>query len=162
MDYIEFTYRLLTALGAGILIGIERQWRNKAAGLRTNALVSVGSALYVLLSIQLTQEQGDVTRIIGQIVTGVGFIGAGLIFKQGVNVHGLTTAATVWSTSAIGCIAAAGFYIETLIGVIVILIINFALVPIDKLISQKESKEEWIEKAFEIGEMKRKIKIFKE
>ena len=140
MDNIEFTYRLLTALGAGILIGIERQISHKSAGLRTNALVSVGSALYVLLSIQLTQDEGDVTRIISQIVTGVGFIGAGIIFKEGLNIHGLTTAATVWSTSSIGCIAAAGLYIETLIGVAVIIAINFILVPIDKWISQKQFK----------------------
>lgn len=141
MDYLEFTYRLIAALSAGVLIGIERQIRHKAAGLRTNILVSVGSALYVLLSIQLTQEQGDVTRIVSQIITGVGFIGAGIIFKEGFSVYGLTTAATVWSTSALGCIAAAGLYIEAFIGTVFILIVNIIFITIDKWINNKNDNK---------------------
>ncbi len=94
--------------------------------------MATGSALFVLLSINLTQEQGDVTRIIGQVVTGIGFLGAGIIFKEGISVHGLTTAATVWCSSAIGCIAAAGHFIETLIGVTAIISVNIVLVPLDK------------------------------
>jgi putative Mg2+ transporter-C (MgtC) family protein len=138
MTTLEFTLRLLTALLSGMLIGFERQWHHKSAGLRTNTLVATGAALFVLLSINLTQEQGDVTRIIGQVVTGIGFIGAGIIFKEGISVHGLTTAATVWCSSAIGSIAAAGYYIETLIGVAAIMSVNIMLIPLDNWLSEKK------------------------
>ena len=82
MTNTEFTLRLLTALIAGLLIGFERQWHHKSAGLRTNTLVSVGAAIFVLLSLIITtKENGDVTRIIAQVVTGIGFLCAGIIFK---------------------------------------------------------------------------------
>lgn len=139
MQTIDFTLRLLTAIGAGIIIGFERQWHHKSAGLRTNTLVATGAALYVLLSINITVENGDVTRIIGQVVTGIGFLGAGIIFKEGITVHGLTTAATVWCSSAIGCIAASGYLIESLIGVVAVVSINSILIPLDKwLLNRKE------------------------
>tara|TARA_R110002050_G_scaffold204327_2_gene339760 strand:+ start:70306 stop:70722 length:417 start_codon:yes stop_codon:yes gene_type:complete len=138
MTLFEFSLRLAAAVGAGALIGFERQWNHKSAGLRTNTLVATGSAIYVLLSIHLTQDQGDVTRIIGQVVTGVGFLGAGIIFKEGINVHGLTTAATVWCSSAIGCLAAAGLFPETLIGVVTIVAINSALIPIDNWLTNRK------------------------
>ncbi len=142
MTITEFTIRLFFALTAGLVIGIERQWHHKSAGLRTNTLVAIGSALYVLLSINITHESGDVTRIIGQVVTGIGFIGAGIIFKEGLNVRGLTTAATVWCSSAVGCLAAAGYYPETLIGTFSIILVNSLLIPLDKwLISRRNKKE---------------------
>lgn len=140
MTITDYMLRILTAMAAGILIGIEREWQNKSAGIRTNALVSAGSALYVLLSIQMTAINGDVTRIIGQVVTGIGFLGAGIIFKEGINIHGLTTAATVWCASAIGCTAAAGYYSETLIGTLLVIIINLFSLPIDKSIDKIKEK----------------------
>lgn len=140
MITIDFTLRLLTAIGAGFIIGFERQWHHKSAGLRTNTLVATGAALYVLLSVNLTAEHGEVTRIIGQVVTGIGFLGAGIIFKEGVDVHGLTTAATVWCSAAIGSIAAAGYYVETLIGVLVIISINALLIPLDKWLANRKEK----------------------
>jgi putative Mg2+ transporter-C (MgtC) family protein len=139
MTITDFVLRLSTAFAAGLLIGLERQWKHKSAGLRTNMLVALGSALYVLLSINMTEEHGDVTRIIGQVVTGVGFLGAGIIFKEGLNIHGLTTAATVWCSSAIGCVAAGGFYAEAAIGTAFILIVNLVLMPLDSLLSKKQS-----------------------
>ena len=138
MSISEFTLRILAALAAGLLIGFERQWHHKSAGLRTNTLVVIGSALYVLLAINLTLENGDVTRIIGQVVTGIGFLGAGIIFKEGINVRGLTTAATVWCSSAIGCIAGAGYFIETLIGTLIIIIVNSLLIPLDIWLSNRK------------------------
>jgi len=138
MTTTEFILRLLTALAAGLLIGFERQWHHKSAGLRTNTLVAIGSALFVLLSISITQTNGDVTRIIGQVVTGIGFLGAGIIFKEGMNVHGLTTAATVWCSSAIGCLAASGYYIETMIGTITIILVNLLLMPMDRWLSKRK------------------------
>lgn len=138
MTNSEFILRVSVAIVAGFIIGFERQWNHKAAGLRTNTLVAVGASLYVLLSVLLTEGSGDVTRIVGQVVTGIGFLGAGIIFKEGINVHGLTTAATVWCSSAIGCLAGAGFYIETLIATITIVAINSMLMPLDKwLINRK-------------------------
>jgi putative Mg2+ transporter-C (MgtC) family protein len=138
MSISDFTLRLLCALAAGMIIGIERQAQQKSAGLRTNILVTIGSALYVLLSISITEEKGDVTRIIGQVVTGIGFLGAGIIFKEGINVRGLTSAATVWCSSAIGCVAAAGYFLETLIGTVSIVSVNLLLIPIDKRLSRRK------------------------
>jgi len=132
MTTTEFSFRLFAAFGSGLLIGLEREWHHKSAGLRTNILVAIGSALFVLLSINLTEAGGDVTRIIGQVVTGIGFLGAGIIFKEGMNVHGLTTATTVWCASALGCTAAAGFYFESLIGTIVVMTVNSLSIPMDR------------------------------
>lgn len=138
MTNTEFTLRLLTALIAGLLIGFERQWHHKSAGLRTNTLVSVGAAIFVLLSIIITtKENGDVTRIIAQVVTGIGFLCAGIIFKEGMNVHGLTTAVTVWCCSAVGCLAAAGYFIETFIATFFIIAVNLILKPLDEWLTTR-------------------------
>lgn len=142
MTTFDFILRLLTAIGAGFLIGFEREWKNKSAGLRTITLVTIGAALYVLLSIMMTEEKGDVTRIIGQVVTGIGFLGGGIIFKEGVSVRGLTTAATVWCSSAIGALAAAGFFYETLFGTLAILAVNIVLIPINDWIYNLSHKKE--------------------
>jgi putative Mg2+ transporter-C (MgtC) family protein len=133
MTYIEFIVRLLTALTVGLIIGFERQWHHKSAGLRINTLVAVGAAIFVLLSIIITEKStGDVTRVIGQVVTGIGFLCAGIIFKEGINVHGLTTAVTVWCSSALGCLAAAGYFVETFIAALIIIAINILLKPLDE------------------------------
>ncbi|MBS2213706.1 MgtC/SapB family protein [Carboxylicivirga mesophila] len=143
MNYTEFALRLVIALGAGFLIGFERSWHHKSAGLRTITLVTIGSALYVMLSIYITQTEGDVTRIIAQVVSGIGFLGAGIIFKEGVNVHGLTTAATVWCSSAIGCLAGAGYHIEAIVSTVLVLAINSVMLILDKhLASRGEGEKE--------------------
>lgn len=145
MAYTDFALRLLAALCAGLLIGIEREWQKKPAGIRTNTLVSIGAALFVLLSFRIAEIQGnitDVSRIVGQVVTGVGFLGAGIIFKQGSDVYGLTTAATIWCSSAVGCLAGAGLFVETGIGVFAIVSVNLLLIPIDRLISNKAKEKE--------------------
>lgn len=138
MTNSEFTLRLFAALGAGLSIGFERQWYHKSAGLRTNTLVSVGAAIFVLLSINVTENgNGDVTRIIGQVVTGIGFLCAGIIFKEGLSVHGLTTAVTVWCCSAAGCLAAAGYFKETLIATTFIIAVNLFLKPLDEWLTKR-------------------------
>lgn len=122
---------LLAAL-LGAVLGFEREWRGKDAGLRTLMLVSVGSALFTIVSYQMAildiKHNSDVTRIASNIVTGVGFLGAGLIFRGNQsNVQGLTTAATVWASAAIGMAAGIGNYflaIETTavtLGILVVL-----------------------------------------
>lgn len=104
-------------------------------------MVATGAALYVLLSIELTKAQGDSTRIIGQVVTGVGFLGAGIIFKEGSSVHGLTTAATVWCSSALGCLAAAGYYGEAYLAAVAIIAVNTLMKPLDDwLVSRGNNK----------------------
>jgi putative Mg2+ transporter-C (MgtC) family protein len=138
MTNTEFTIRLFAALVAGLLIGFERQWHHKSAGLRTNTLVSVGAAIFVLLSIKVTENgNGDITRIMGQVVTGIGFLCAGIIFKEGINVHGLTTAVTVWCCSAVGCLAAAGYFKETFIATFFIIAVNLLLKPLDEWLTNR-------------------------
>ncbi|GAB4243240.1 MAG: hypothetical protein Kow0027_02190 [Saprospiraceae bacterium] len=95
--------------------------------------------------------EGDVTRIIGQIVTGVGFIGGGIIFKKGADVHGLTTAATVWCSSAIGSMAGAGMITEAAIGAGLVLVVNVVLTRVDKLIERRRKLRQ--EKHPEEGEL---------
>ncbi len=141
MNISEFVIRLSCAFIAGFAIGFERQWHHKTAGLRTNTLVAVGSAIYTLISLQLVTQQGEITRVIGQVVTGVGFLGVGIIYKEGVNVHGLTTAATVWCSSAAGCMAATGFYYETIISTLAILAVNALLKPIDSWLSNRSKTD---------------------
>lgn len=138
MTTVEFTTRIFVALLSGVLIGFERQWHHKSTGLQINTLVSLGSAIYVLLSIMVTQTTGDVTRIIGQVVTGIGFLCAGVIFKEGTSVHGLTTAVTIWCSSAVGCLAGAGYYFETGIATFMIIAINLALKPIDLWLANRK------------------------
>lgn len=139
MDIKEFIIRLLVAMVAGTAIGLERQLHHKSAGLRTNALVAVGSAIFVMLSFQITADKGgDSTRIIGQIVTGIGFLGAGVILHQGSNIQGLTTAATIWCSSAIGCLAAAGYFLEVTVCVTAVVFINVVFHKIDDWIKKPD------------------------
>ena len=142
MELKEFIIRILIAMFAGALIGLERQIHHKSAGLRTNALVSMGSAIFVLISFQITADKGgDATRIIGQIVTGIGFLGAGVILHQGVNIQGLTTAATIWCSSGIGCLAAAGYFKEVLVSVVAVVIVNVFFRWLDDKIKKPDNVE---------------------
>lgn len=110
-DTIAFTggFRVLIAAALGVILGLERQFSNKDAGLRTYALVASGSALFTVLSIE-GFDAADTSRVAAQIVTGIGFLGAGLIFRRGVNIQGLTTAAGLWSVAAIGMAAGTGLW----------------------------------------------------
>ncbi len=102
--------RLLVSLALGGLIGLERELRRSPAGLRTIALVCLGSTLFTLASLTITGPGVDVTRIAAQIVVGIGFIGAGVIFQLRDTVHGLTTAASMWIAAAIGLMVGIGEY----------------------------------------------------
>ncbi|MGV8964158.1 MAG: MgtC/SapB family protein [Candidatus Saccharimonadaceae bacterium] len=119
-----FVLRLLASIVAGGFVGLERQFNNKSAGFRTNTLVAMGACIYVLINVKLTGNGGDPTRIIGQIVTGIGFLGAGVILHHGGNIHGLTTAATIWCSAALGSLAGLGLYWEALICTSAVVIIN--------------------------------------
>jgi putative Mg2+ transporter-C (MgtC) family protein len=136
----EFFTRLVVASFAGLIIGFERQWHHKETGLKTNMLVATGAAAFVLLSIKVSETDPniDVTRITAQVVMGVGFLGAGVIFREGPNVHGLNSAATIWCSAAIGCIAASGYFIEALICTFLVTIVNIVLEPIDKWLRDRK------------------------
>jgi len=110
MELWEYSLRILVAFILGGMIGFERQYRQKSAGLRTNTLVSIGSAAFVMLSHNLIGEFGDPSRVAGQIVTGIGFLGAGVIIREGASIQGLNTAATIWCSAAVGSLVGAGFY----------------------------------------------------
>jgi putative Mg2+ transporter-C (MgtC) family protein len=128
-----FIARIFAAFILGMLIGIERQWRQRMAGLRTNTLVCVGSAIFVALT-GLTQ--GETTRIAGQVVTGIGFLGAGVIFREGFNVRGLNTAATLWCAAAVGVLAGMGFIFEATVGTTVVTGAHLLLRPLAERINR--------------------------
>jgi putative Mg2+ transporter-C (MgtC) family protein len=105
--------RLMLAALLGSLLGLEREWHHRTAGLRTNTLIALGSAAFTLLSIQMVARDGhgDATRIPAQIVTGIGFLGGGAILRTRSGIRGLTTAAAIWVNAAIGMCAGAGFFV---------------------------------------------------
>jgi len=126
MELTEFSIRIALATLAGLVIGAERELRGKNAGLRTNALVALGSCVFVLLSLNFKGEAYvDITRVLGQVATGIGFIGAGTILQHGTSVRGLTTAATLWCSAGAGCLAAYGFKKELFVVAVLILVINY-------------------------------------
>ena len=140
----EFIIRLLAASIAGGALGIERESSNKSAGLRTNMIVSVGAAIYVMISAVLLEGSttGDPSRVMGQIVTGIGFLGAGVILHQGSSVKGLTTAATIWCSAALGCLAGFGMYWELAASTVLIIIINTVLRKADFWFVKKNNEKE--------------------
>ena len=138
MDLWQFGIRIGAALLAGLLIGIEREIRNKNAGLKTNALVALGASVFVIISLTFRGEASvDITRVLGQVVTGIGFIGAGVILHTGTTVRGLTTAATVWCSAGAGCLAAVGMYEELAVLTVVILFVNVVFGALDNYIDRK-------------------------
>ncbi|KAB8028137.1 MgtC/SapB family protein [Fluviispira multicolorata] len=126
MPEIEILLFLLPKVGVallvGTLVGIEREYRGKLAGIKTNALICAASALFTAVSLLMSDygsstpvHSADVTRIVAQIVSGIGFIGAGAIFKSSSKVQGLTTAAVIWTVSALGILVGFGIFLSTII-----------------------------------------------
>ena len=128
-DAVMLAARVLIAALLGAALGLEREWRGKEAGLRTNTLIAIGAALFGALSITLG---GDPARIAAQVVTGIGFIGAGCIIQERGRVVGLTTAATIWVVAAIGIIAGAGFPIIAFIASSMVLLTLIVLGSVEK------------------------------
>lgn len=126
---------LLAAMLLGIVIGIEREWRHPYEGLRINVLVALGSAGFVLCS-QLVAGDNSPTRVAGQVVTGIGFLGAGLIFRQGGDVKGLKTAATLWCASAVGVLAGFGAFANAALLTGFVLAVNLVLRPLGRVIER--------------------------
>ena len=130
MPAVEMLVRVGLATVLGLAIGVERQWRSRMAGLQTMALVSMGSGLYVILGAYGFKGDVEPTRVVAQIVTGVGFLGAGVIMKQGASVTGLNTAATLWATAAVGALAGAWAWREAVAGAVIIVAANGFLYPL--------------------------------
>jgi putative Mg2+ transporter-C (MgtC) family protein len=122
-------FRLSCALFCGVLIGAEREWRQRLAGVRTFALVSVGAALFVMLA-PLIGEAAETSRISAQIASGVGFLGAGVLIRTGIGVRGLNTASSIWCSAALETLAGAGCYFTAFVGAIFVLVITVALRPL--------------------------------
>lgn len=143
MEYADFLTRILVALLLSFLVGLERQWRRRAIGLRTNVLVCLGAYLFVSVPVMLGQD--DDLKIAAQVVTGIGFLGAGVIIKDGANIRGLNTAATLWCNAAIGVLCATGLLVEATTGTAFILIANIILRYIIKKLmminDQKHNKD---------------------
>ncbi len=132
---------LLLALALGAIIGLERQLRKHPAGLHTNALVCLGSAAYVVIALLITISSSP-TQIAGQVVTGVGFMCAGVIWHQGTTVLGLNTAATIWCTAAVGILAGLNLPLLAIITATILLIANISLHWVEHRFFEKSLKED--------------------
>lgn len=135
MAWHVFTIRLVVALLFGALIGAERQWRQRMAGLRTNALVAAGAAMFVMMG-GLIAGEGSQGRVAAYVVSGIGFLGGGVILKDGMTIRGLNTAATLWCTAAIGTLSGLGAARFSLVGTLGIIGANILLRPVGKAINR--------------------------
>jgi putative Mg2+ transporter-C (MgtC) family protein len=116
----------------GGLIGIERELKSKPAGFRTNILIALGSSMYMAVGLLLSGAEVDPTRIAAQVVTGIGFLGAGCIIQAGGQIRGLTTAATIWVVAAIGIVSGAGYPVLALVGSMMVILTLAALRGVEK------------------------------
>lgn len=149
MTELEFVLRLAAGLGCGVLIGLERQWRQGMAGLRTNTLVATGACVFVLLQAALTGTNSP-DRVIAKVVSGVGFLGAGLIIRDGLNVRGVNTAATIWCSAAVGSLAGAGFYADALTAALTVAAANIVLRPLGRLIERQPGASNKMETVYDL------------
>lgn len=159
MDFMTFLIRILVCFVLGVAIGFERQWRRKAIGLRTNTLVCLGSFLFVAMSCIV--KDSDTTRVAAQVVSGIGFLGAGVILRDGMNVRGLNTAATLWCSAAIGTLTAFGLLIEAIVGTVMILFSNIFLRFLSRKIMKLQKKQKYINYTMEFNCVKEREMIIK-
>jgi putative Mg2+ transporter-C (MgtC) family protein len=132
----EAAINLGVALALGAAIGFERQWRHRLAGLRTNTLVALGAASFVMLPLLVPGDTSP-TRVAAQVASGIGFIGAGIIFKEGLSVRGLNTAATLWCSAAVGVLSGAGQPFFAALAAALVIFVNLLLRPIIELINRQ-------------------------
>lgn len=138
---IEFLFQIIICFLLSSCIGIERQFRRRLVGLRTIILVSLGSFLFVRFSYAFPDS--DMTRVAAQVVTGIGFLGAGAIIKDNKSVKGLTTAATLWCAAAIGILCAANLLLEAAVGTLIVLFTNIVLRTINSKINSLSGNIEY-------------------
>jgi putative Mg2+ transporter-C (MgtC) family protein len=136
-----FVIQVAVAMIAGFCIGIEREFKGKHAGLKTNMLVAIGAAVYVAISMRFIDESGvDITRVLSQVIIGIGFLGGGAILQKSDTIEGLTTAATIWCSAGAGCLAAMDMYGELAYLTLLVVSINTVFGYIDKKIKNKSNK----------------------
>jgi putative Mg2+ transporter-C (MgtC) family protein len=148
-DFLDTLVSLLTAFVFGTMIGAERQYRQRSAGLRTNVLVAVGASAFVDLAFHLTGAEGSV-RVIAYVVSGIGFLGAGAIMKEGMNVRGLNTAATLWASAAMGACAGADMIAQAALLTIFVLGGNTLLRPLVNAIDRIPIDEKSSEASYDV------------
>jgi putative Mg2+ transporter-C (MgtC) family protein len=139
--FTDFVGRMLLAAALGAVIGLERELRQKEAGLRTNMLITMGSALFTIMSIEMAGPGGDPTRIAAQIVTGIGFLGGGAILHTKGTIQGLTTAATIWMNAAIGVASGGGRYRLAIVATAVTLVTLVVLFPVDRWLGRRQMRQ---------------------
>lgn len=149
MELLSFMLNVGAALLMGLGIGLERQFRQHPAGLRTNALVCVGAALFVSLT-RLMGDDASPTRIASYIVSGIGFLGGGVILREGLNVKGMNTAATLWCSAAVGTLAGAGFPLYALVGTATVLAIHLGLRPVSRWVDSRLKTATDVETAYRL------------
>jgi putative Mg2+ transporter-C (MgtC) family protein len=139
MTWIDFSLRLGVALILGGAIGIERQWRQTKAVLKTNVLVCMGSSMFVMMSV-MTPGDASPTRMAAQVVSGIGFLGGGIILRDGASIKGLNTAATLWCAAAVGTLAGGGFLFQAYLGSAAVVVANLILRPLIEQIKFQPQK----------------------
>jgi len=134
IDQAAISLAMATLLGA--CIGFERQWRQRMAGLRTNTLVAIGAASFVVFESLFTDDASP-TRVAAQVVSGIGFLGAGIIFREGLQVTGLNTAATLWCSAAVGLLAGSGHPLHAALATFFVVLVNLTLRPLVRIINRQ-------------------------
>ena len=145
----EATLHMATALACGAIIGSERQVRRRMAGLRTNALVALGACAFVTFS-QLIETDTSPSRVAAQVVSGIGFLGAGIIFRDGFEVHGLNTAATLWCSAGVGLLAASGDWRFALLLTALVVFVNLGLRPLVRLLKRHTTAGSPVQKTWRV------------
>jgi putative Mg2+ transporter-C (MgtC) family protein len=138
-------FPIILALFFGAVVGLEREIHGKSAGLRTNILICVGAAIFTMVSKQMAGASDSHTRIAAQVVTGVGFLGAGAIIQDRGGVHGLTTAASIWLVASIGMACGAHYYYLALVGTVLTIAVLLGLTPVTKAIYRQREKQQNVE-----------------
>jgi putative Mg2+ transporter-C (MgtC) family protein len=133
---------ILLAVCCGAAIGLERQLKHKPAGLRTNILICLGAAVFTIISERMAGDKDSITRIAAQIVTGVGFLGAGAVIQDRGGIHGLTTAATIWLVASVGMACGAKLYLLAVISTIITIIVLVGLGQLEKFFRRSKENNE--------------------
>lgn len=141
ITWIEFVIRLVLAIILGAAIGVERQWRQTRAVLKTNVLVCLGAAMFVMMA-AMTPGDSSPTRVAAQVVTGVGFLGGGVILREGSSVRGLNTAATLWCAAAVGTLIGSGLLFQAYVGSLAVVGANLLLRPLVQVVQQLNGESE--------------------
>ena len=139
LSVLDFAIRLGVGLSCGAVIGLERQWRARMAGLRTNALVAAGATLFVLYSVAVGDTNSP-TRVASYVVSGIGFLGGGVVLRAGFNIRGLNTAATLWCSAAVGCLAASGHLDFAALATATVVIVHLLGRPLGRLIDRDNTE----------------------